>query len=79
MTFIKTISGKEIRGHNVNAAGYISVSLFLPEYGISLGINLNSDDGLMMVINDLLNIVIDYLEKKPLSENKIDALNAFMP
>lgn len=65
MTFIKTISGKEIWGHNVNAAGYVSASLFLPEYGIRLGIKLNSDDGPMMVINDLLNIVMDYLENNP--------------
>ncbi|MFN2144720.1 MAG: serine hydrolase domain-containing protein, partial [Anaerolineales bacterium] len=54
-------NGMEIIGHSGNAAGYVAASLYLPEYGISLGIMLNTHDGPMLVINDLLNTVIDNL------------------
>jgi len=48
-----------------NAGVYVAASLYLPEYGVSFGIMLNTHDGSMMVINDLLNIVIDYIENNP--------------
>jgi len=53
----------EIYGHSGNAAGYVAASLYLPEYGISLGIMLNTHDGPMFVINDLLNIIVEYLRE----------------
>jgi CubicO group peptidase (beta-lactamase class C family) len=58
-------NGQEIYGHSGNAAGYTAASLYLPEYGISLGIMLNTHDGPMIVINDLLTTVIDYLDENP--------------
>lgn len=56
-------NGMEIYGHSGNAAGYVAASFYLPEYGISLGIMLNTHDGPMFVINDLLNTVIAYLNE----------------
>jgi D-alanyl-D-alanine carboxypeptidase len=56
-------NGMEIYGHSGNAAGYVAASLYLPEYSISLGIMMNTHDGPMLVINDLLTTVIDYLDK----------------
>jgi len=56
-------NGLEIIGHSGNAAGYTAASLYLPEYGISLGIMLNTHDGPMLVINDLLKTVIQYLDE----------------
>lgn len=56
-------NGMEIYGHSGNAAGYVAASLYLPAYGISLGIMLNTHDGPMLVINDILNTVIEYLDE----------------
>ena len=56
-------SGLEIIGHSGNGAGYVAASLYLPDYGVSLGIMLNTHDGPMLVINDLLKVVIEYLEE----------------
>jgi D-alanyl-D-alanine carboxypeptidase len=57
-------NGIEIYGHSGNAAGYVAASFYLPEYGICLGIMLNTHDGPMFVINDLLTTVLDYLDEK---------------
>lgn len=55
--------GMVIYGHSGNAAGYVAASLYLPEYGVSLGIMLNTHDGPMLVINDLLSIITSYLKE----------------
>ena len=56
-------NGVEIIGHSGNAAGYVAASLYLPEHDISMGIMLNTHDGPMLVINDLLETVIDFLDQ----------------
>ena len=56
-------NGLELIGHSGNAAGYVAASLYLPEYGVSLGIMLNTHDGPMLVINDLLKVVTEHLEE----------------
>ena len=54
-------NGMEIYGHSGNAAGYVAASLYIPEYAICLGVMLNTHDGPMLVINELLTTVTDYL------------------
>lgn len=56
-------NGIEIYGHSGNAAGYVAASLYLPEYGVSLGIMFNTHDGPMLLINDLLSTVIENLDE----------------
>ena len=56
-------NGWEVIGHSGNAAGYVAASLYLPEYGVSLGIMLNTHDGPMLVINDLITVVREHLEE----------------
>jgi len=56
-------NGIEIIGHSGNASGYVAASLYLPDYGVSLGIMLNTHDGPMLVINDLITVVTEHLEE----------------
>ena len=56
-------NGLEIIGHGGNAAGYVAASLYIPEYGISFGITMNTHDGPMIVVNELLTTVTGYLDE----------------
>ena len=58
--------GLNIIGHSGNAPGYAAASLYLPDYDICLGFLDNTEEGeAMLTINDLLRIVIEYLEDTP--------------
>jgi len=53
----------EVIGHSGNAAGYAAGSLYLPDYGVSIGIMVNTHAGeTMFVINELLNIITTQLD-----------------
>jgi len=51
-------NGLEIWGHGGNAPGYTAGCLFLPDYGVSIGIMGNTEEGeANPTLNDLLNII----------------------
>lgn len=53
----------EIWGHSGNAPGYAAASLFLPDYGVSIGIMVNTEEGeALRTVNDLLNIITSQLD-----------------
>jgi CubicO group peptidase (beta-lactamase class C family) len=52
------VNGLEIWGHGGNAPGYLAACGFLPDYGVSIGIMVNTEKGeAIWTINDLLNII----------------------
>ena len=54
-------NGLRIWGHSGNAPGYAAGCFYLPEYQISIGILVNTEDGeTMYSINDILSIIKDY-------------------
>ena len=57
-------NGLEVIGHAGNAPGYAAASLHLVDYNLCIGIVDNTEEGnSMYVINDLIRIVVDHLEK----------------
>jgi len=58
------VTGLEAIGHSGNAPGYAAASIYLPDYNVCLGFVDNTEDGnLMYLVNDLINIILNYLEK----------------
>jgi CubicO group peptidase (beta-lactamase class C family) len=56
----------EVWGHSGNAPGYAAGSLYLPNYGVSIGITDNTEEGdAMGTLNDLLSIITSHLERTP--------------
>jgi len=54
----------EIIGHSGDAPGYAAGSLYLPAYGVCIGVSDNTEEGnSMSVLNDLLDIIIDHLNE----------------
>ena len=52
----------EMIGHSGDAPGYAAGSLFLPEYGVCIGLTDNTEQGNSMpIFNDILTIIVDYL------------------
>jgi len=58
----EVFNGLEVIGHSGNAAGYVAASLYLPEYGVSFGIMINTHDAPMVVVSNLLMTVTENLE-----------------
>jgi CubicO group peptidase (beta-lactamase class C family) len=59
------VNGMKAIGHSGNAPGYAAVSLYLPDYDISIGFVDNTEDGnLMWLFSDLIQKVVDYLDKQ---------------
>ena len=59
-------NGVEIWGHAGGVPGYRARSLYLPDYGVSIGIATNTDGGEAMgIINDLLSIITSHIEPTP--------------
>ncbi len=60
-------NGLEIWGHLGSALGYKAACLYLPEYGVSMGIatNTGSEETIMGVTYDLLNIVTSHVGQLP--------------
>jgi len=57
-------NGLTIYGHSGDAPGYAAGSLYLADYNVCLGIADNTQDGdNMWVINDLLAIITEHLDK----------------
>ena len=53
----------EVWGHGGNAPGYAAGCLYLPQYGVSIGIMTNTEGGeAMPTINDLLDIIVSSVE-----------------
>lgn len=51
-------NGLEMWGHSGNAAGYAAGCIYLPEYGVSIGIVVNTHAGeTLFALNDLLTII----------------------
>lgn len=51
-------NGEEIWGHGGNAIGYAAGSLYLPEYGASIAVLVNTEHGESMpTINDIITII----------------------
>jgi D-alanyl-D-alanine carboxypeptidase len=58
-------NGLEIWGHSGNAPGYAAACFYLPEYGISIGMMVNTEAGeAMRTINDFLTIITTHFENK---------------
>jgi len=58
------LNGLNVWGHGGNAPGYAAGCLYLPDYGVSIGFMDNTEEGnAMSTLNDLLEILIDYLER----------------
>jgi D-alanyl-D-alanine carboxypeptidase len=58
------LSGIQAIGHTGNAPAYAAASLFVPELDLSIGFVDNTEDGeSMFIMNDLLKIVKDHIEK----------------
>lgn len=56
----------EVWGHGGNAPGYAAASLYLPDYGVSIGLATNTEGGeAMRTLNDLLSILTSHLEAAP--------------
>ena len=57
-------NGLEVWGHIGDAPGYAAACLYLPDYGVSIGImvNIEADDAAMLTLNELLNITTSRLE-----------------
>jgi D-alanyl-D-alanine carboxypeptidase len=54
----------EVWGHGGNALGYAAGCLYLPAYGVSIGIMDNTEEGeAMWTINDLISIITEHLEE----------------
>ena len=59
-------NGLEIWGHGGDAPGYAAGSLYLVDYGVSIGIATNTDKGeAMRTLNDLLSIITSHFEPTP--------------
>jgi len=57
-------NGLEVIGHSGNAPGYAAASIYLPDYNACLGFADNTEEGNSMhLVNDLINIILNYLEK----------------
>jgi D-alanyl-D-alanine carboxypeptidase len=57
-------NGLEVWGHSGNAPGYAAGSFYLPDYGVSIGIATNTEEGeAMHTINDLLSIITSNVER----------------
>ncbi len=64
-------------GHGGNALGYAAGCFYLPDYGVSIGIMDNTEEGdAMYIINNILSIVTDHLNETS-SLGKAD--NGFIP
>ena len=51
-------NGEELWGHGGNAIGYAAASLYLPEYGASMAVLVNTEHGeSMSTINDIITII----------------------
>lgn len=51
-------NGEEILGHGGNAIGYAAASLYLPEYGASVAVLVNTEHGESMpTVNDIISII----------------------
>jgi len=51
-------NGEEIWGHGGNAIGYAAASFYLPEYGASIVVLVNTEHGeSMYTINDIIGII----------------------
>ena len=58
-------NGLEIWGHSGNAPGYAAACFYLPEYGVSIGMMVNTDAGeAMATIFDFLTIIKTHFENK---------------
>jgi D-alanyl-D-alanine carboxypeptidase len=56
-------NGLEVWGHSGNAPGYAAGCLFLPDYGVSIGIMVNTEAGeAMPTLFDLLNVITSHLD-----------------
>ena len=54
-------NGLKVWGHSGNALGYAAGCFYLPDYQISIGILVNTEDGeTMYSINNILSIIQDY-------------------
>jgi D-alanyl-D-alanine carboxypeptidase len=57
-------NGSEAIGHSGNAPGYAAASIYLPDYKVCIGLVDNTEEGnSMYLVNDLIDIILDYLEK----------------
>ena len=51
-------NGEEIWGHGGNTIGYAAGSLYLPEYGASIAVLVNTEHGeSMFTLNDIITII----------------------
>jgi len=56
-------SGEDVWGHGGNAPGYAAGMLYLPDYGVVIGIMDNTEEGeAMTALDSLLPVVTDYME-----------------
>jgi len=62
-------NGLELWGHAGTAPGYFAFIWYLPEYGVSIGLISNREQQrefyLLLLINDLLSVITNNLEKVP--------------
>lgn len=62
----EVLNGLEIWGHSGDAPGYAAASLYLPDYGVFIGMATNTEEGeRMAIINDLLSIITSHVEPTP--------------
>ena len=60
------LNGLEVWGHAGNAPGYAAGTLYLPDYGVSIALATNTQEGeAMQTVNDLLSIVTSRLQPAP--------------
>ena len=57
-------NGLEAIGHSGNTLGYAAACFYLPDYDICIGLVDNTEGGnSMYLVNDLINLILNYLEK----------------
>jgi D-alanyl-D-alanine carboxypeptidase len=55
--------GREVWGHTGNAIGYAAGSLYLIDYGVSVGIMDNTEHGLaMQVLDGIFDVIVEFME-----------------